>query len=102
MTNEQIAIHILAGLCVLLLIGNGVHMWIHRNRLVDLRELKGFKDLIKHCWVHSGYHDCGYLHMTTPQKNLYNKIIGRTPNETMEIYGFVPMSNEDFEKTLGL
>lgn len=35
------------------------------------------RSLIKHCWVHSGYQDCGYKQMTSEQKALYDKVIGR-------------------------
>lgn len=38
---------------------------------------RDLKDLVRHCWVHSGYQDCGYMQMTTEQKALYDKIIGR-------------------------
>lgn len=33
------------------------------------------RDLVEHCWLHSGYQDCGYLHMTTEQKALYDSIV---------------------------
>lgn len=47
----------------------------------DVEALRG---LIQHCWVHSGYLDCGYLHMTTEEKALYNKVIGRRVEEEKE------------------
>lgn len=35
------------------------------------------RDLIRHCWVHSGYRNCGRDQMTTEQKTIYDSIIGR-------------------------
>ena len=32
-------------------------------------------EIVLHCWVHSGYINCGYKEMTTPQKELYDSII---------------------------
>lgn len=31
--------------------------------------------LIVHCWVHSGYHDCGRRQMDSAQKELYDLVI---------------------------
>ena len=39
------------------------------------------QDLVRHCWVHSGYKDCGYNQMDTPQRSLYCDVICRTPEE---------------------
>lgn len=33
------------------------------------------EELIRHCWVHSGYPHNGYLYMDTPQKMMYCKCI---------------------------
>jgi len=33
------------------------------------------KDLVAHCWVHSGYQNCGYKQMSTRQKMLYDETI---------------------------
>jgi hypothetical protein len=50
---------------------------------VDIVELR---DLIVHSWLHSGYHDCGYVYMTTAQKKLYDTILGRiSPNVEDEV-----------------
>lgn len=35
------------------------------------------RDLVHTMWIHSGYPDCGYGQMTTPQKALYLHIINR-------------------------
>ena len=32
------------------------------------------ESLVQHCWVHSGYEDCGYLHMDTKEKALYDEV----------------------------
>jgi hypothetical protein len=45
------------------------------------REVKALKDLVQHCWVHSGYKDCGFNQMTTEQKRLYCATIGRKEGE---------------------
>lgn len=34
--------------------------------------------LVMHCWLHSGYADCGYSKMTTSQKALYDGILARS------------------------
>lgn len=39
-------------------------------------EIEKLRQLISHCWVHSGYPQCGYLQMTTEQKQMYCEIIG--------------------------
>lgn len=44
---------------------------------------KDLKDLIRHCAIHSGYQNCGYLQMTTEQKALYDRINKRS---TPELY----------------
>lgn len=31
--------------------------------------------LVSHCWVHSGFSDCGFKHMTSSQKALYVSIV---------------------------
>ena len=38
-------------------------------------EVGRLQDLIHHCWVHSGYKDCGKRQMTTPQKKLYEQTV---------------------------
>jgi hypothetical protein len=37
-------------------------------------EGEAIKELVRHCWVHSGYRDCGFEQMTTEQKQLYRAI----------------------------
>jgi hypothetical protein len=41
------------------------------------QKIKALKELIRHCWVHSGYRDCGWSQMTAEQRVLYEKVIGR-------------------------
>jgi hypothetical protein len=43
--------------------------------VVPANEVRQLKDLIVHCWMHSGYKDCGYAQMTTEQKELYDATI---------------------------
>ena len=38
---------------------------------------KRLKNLIRHCWVHSAYRDCGYDQMDQKLRKLYRKVIGR-------------------------
>jgi hypothetical protein len=40
-----------------------------------LKEIRQLQDLIAHMWVHSGYENCGRKQMTTPQKELFDKVI---------------------------
>lgn len=40
-------------------------------------QVKSLKDLVRHCWIHSGYTDCGSNQMTTEQRHLYEQVIGR-------------------------
>ena len=40
--------------------------------------LSEVEQLVRHCWVHSGHVDCGFNSMTTEQRELYARIIGRT------------------------
>lgn len=48
-----------------------------RKKIKLRKKNKRLKQLLKHAWVHSGYPDCGYRQMTTEQKKLYCKVIGR-------------------------
>jgi hypothetical protein len=36
---------------------------------------KKLENLVCHCWVYSGYENCGYKHMTKEQKALFNSVI---------------------------
>ena len=38
----------------------------------QLEENEQLLDLVAHCWVHSGYQDCGRDQMTTEQKAFYD------------------------------
>lgn len=40
-------------------------------------EVDRLRALIRHCWVHSGYPDCGYAQMASDQRDLYLRVIGR-------------------------
>ncbi len=51
------------------------------------------ESLVRHCWVHSGYQDCGFNQMSTEQKSLYNKVIGR--NEDKELVAKIEAMNAD-------
>ena len=46
-----------------------------------LGETEALERLIFHCWIHSGYEDCGFNHMTTEQKVLYRSVIARIPEQ---------------------
>lgn len=39
------------------------------------RRIAKLEELLRHCWLHSGYPDCGYLQMDTDKKRLYNSIV---------------------------
>lgn len=38
---------------------------------------KDLKDLIRHIWIHLNYPEGGYLQMTTEQKAVFDKVVGR-------------------------
>ena len=40
-------------------------------------EAADLKELVVHCWLHNGYEDCGFRKMTTEQRTLYDRVIGR-------------------------
>lgn len=44
-------------------------------------EVTRLQDLVKHCWVHSGYRDCGYSQMNVSMRQLYDQVIGRRKND---------------------
>lgn len=46
-----------------------------------LDRMARLEDLIRHCWVHSGYADCGSSQMSTPMYRAYCGAIGRDPSE---------------------
>lgn len=49
----------------------------------DLRgQVKKLRSLVGHCWIHSGYPDCGYLQMTTEEKALYDQVKRLEPEES--------------------
>jgi hypothetical protein len=41
------------------------------------KELEAAKGLVAHCWVHSGYQNCGYQQMDSEQQAMYEAIINR-------------------------
>ena len=43
--------------------------------------VRKYRRLVRHCWVHSGYVDCGYNHMDEEQRALYRRTIGRQEDE---------------------
>lgn len=47
-----------------------------RKQLEQLTDrLNQLERLIVHCWVHSGYRDCGRSQMTTEQRMLYDAAV---------------------------
>lgn len=46
--------------------------------------IRALEDLVRHCWVHSGYTNCGYDQMTTEQKDLYTAVIAKHEPETAD------------------
>jgi hypothetical protein len=38
------------------------------------QRIKALEDLVGHCWVHSGYPDCGYAQMDSEQRALYDEV----------------------------
>jgi hypothetical protein len=47
-------------------------------------EYEELRELIRHCWIHTAYRDCGFMQMTTEQKQLYCEIVGGTVEERIE------------------
>lgn len=45
------------------------------------KKAKRLRQLIRHCWVHSAYRDCGFMEMEGPMRDLYCKVIGRPESE---------------------
>jgi hypothetical protein len=43
------------------------------------RRIAELEDLVSHCWVHSGYPDCGRQQMDRHQRRLYDEIRNREP-----------------------
>ncbi len=37
--------------------------------------IERLRDLVRHCWVHSGYKNCGRSQMGTEQAQLYDEIV---------------------------
>jgi hypothetical protein len=56
---------------------------VHDQLKQEKAKNRMLRELIRHCWVHSGYRDCGYVHMSTEQKILYNHVIGRRSKEAI-------------------
>ena len=40
-------------------------------------EIERLEDLVMHCWIHSGYLNCGYAKMTSEQKALYDQLVSK-------------------------
>jgi hypothetical protein len=51
------------------------------NRKSDKAKIRELRNLVRHCWVHSGYRDCGYRHMSSRMRDLYNRVIRRPKKE---------------------
>jgi hypothetical protein len=45
MSEDQIVINVLTGLCMILMLVNSGHMWIHRKSIENYKELKGICDI---------------------------------------------------------
>lgn len=43
-------------------------------------EIEALRELIVHCWIHSGYRDCGFDQMTTEQKQFYRAVVAQDTN----------------------
>lgn len=41
------------------------------------RKIAALKYLVKHCWLHSGYENCGFRLMSSDQKRIYKKIVDK-------------------------
>lgn len=41
-------------------------------------DVEALRDLVRHCWIHSGYRNCGYDQMSAEQRALYDAIIEET------------------------
>lgn len=50
----------------------------------DSPEMLEVKELVGHCWVHSGYLKCGFKQMTSAQKYLFDEIIGEVCKQSSE------------------
>lgn len=40
-----------------------------------VRENYALRELVAHCWVHSGYQNCGYGQMDSEMRSLYDEVI---------------------------
>ena len=38
------------------------------------KEIAKLQVIIMHCWIHSGYTDCGSKNMSTDERDLYNRV----------------------------
>jgi ssRNA-specific RNase YbeY (16S rRNA maturation enzyme) len=56
------------------------------------KKIRQLERLVKHCWVHSGFHDCGFDQMDTAQKELYRLIVDRSSDEDI-----IPKSKTEFD-----
>lgn len=46
--------------------------WLLAEREAARRERDDLRRLVMHCWIHSGYPNCGYMQMTSEQKLLFD------------------------------
>jgi hypothetical protein len=37
-------------------------------------QVKRLRELVRHCWVHSGYENCGYKQMGSDERQLYDEV----------------------------
>lgn len=44
-------------------------------------EVERLESLIHHCWIHSGYKDCGRRQMDADERGLYDSVISRVSDE---------------------
>lgn len=47
-------------------------------------EIERLRSLVEHCWIHSGYQNCGYAKMTAEEKELFDDITGSPQRANQE------------------
>ena len=50
---------------------------VRRGRRRREAEVAALRDLVQHAWLHTNYRNCGYSHMTTEQKALFDAVTGQ-------------------------
>jgi len=48
-------------------------------------EIARLRDLVRHCWVHSGYRNCGYSQMDSQMRQLYDALISGADPEAKPV-----------------